>query len=237
MKSIIICGKGYSFKYYKKYLNKYDIKIGYNQNIPDVFDYLFFTVSKESMANDINDSILLESELIIKNEKEQLKIGSTTFGLYNLIYDCIRRYDSCSIHLVGFDYRLIYDSDFLINNGSDLQSLVNINSQEVLAKKLQSIFSTINIQFVSFDDFGSISPKTGEEYYKHSNDVEIVGEITTNHFGSKNRLMKLIEGAKNAGADSIKLQIRDVESFYSIQKLNIDLLLELLLAITVKHWS
>lgn len=220
MKSIIICGKGYSFKYYKQYLDKYDIKIGYNQNIPDVFDYLFFTISKEAMVNNVNDSILLESELILKNEKEQLKIGSTTFGLYNLIHDCIRRYNSCSIHLVGFDYRLIYDSDFLINNGTDLQSLVNINSQEVLAKKLQSIFTSINIQFVSFDDFGRISPKTGEYYIKHTNDVEIVGEITTNHFGSKTRLMKLIEGAKNAGADSIKLQIRDVESFYNEEKLN-----------------
>ena len=74
MKSIIICGKGYSFKYYKQYLDKYDIKIGYNQNIPNVFDYLFFTISKESTVIDFNDSILLESELIKKNEKEQLKI-------------------------------------------------------------------------------------------------------------------------------------------------------------------
>lgn len=220
MKNIIICGKGYSFNYHRKFLSKYDVRIGYNQKLSEPFDYHFFTVSKESEVVGVNDRVLLESSLTRNDKREQIRIGSTTFGLYSLINYCIKRYPNCSIYLVGFDFRLIYEPDFLIDNSSDLQSLVNVNTQEILARKLRSIFTLNKIHFISFDDFGTINPKTGEEYSKQSNNVEIVAEITTNHFGSKDRLIKLMEGAKNAGADSVKLQIRDVESFYSKQKLN-----------------
>ena len=49
--------------------------------------------------------------------------------------------------------------------------------------------------------------------------VTIVAEITTNHFGDKERLKVMIVLAKKAGADYIKLQKRDVESFYDIDTL------------------
>jgi sialic acid synthase SpsE len=44
--------------------------------------------------------------------------------------------------------------------------------------------------------------------------VNVVAEITTNHFGDKERLKAMILLAKQAGADYIKLQKRDVASFY-----------------------
>jgi N-acetylneuraminate synthase len=50
--------------------------------------------------------------------------------------------------------------------------------------------------------------------------VKIVAEITTNHFGNMDKLFKMISLAKDAGADYVKLQKRDVESFYSNEKLN-----------------
>ncbi|MBD9585050.1 N-acetylneuraminate synthase family protein [Delftia sp. DLF01] len=49
--------------------------------------------------------------------------------------------------------------------------------------------------------------------------VKIVAEITTNHFGDKDRLMAMIRLAKKSGADYIKLQKRDVETFYDKETL------------------
>lgn len=49
--------------------------------------------------------------------------------------------------------------------------------------------------------------------------VKVVAEITTNHFGDMDRLRTMIVAAKQAGADYIKLQKRDVESFYTEEKL------------------
>ena len=52
-----------------------------------------------------------------------------------------------------------------------------------------------------------------------TNKVKVVAEITTNHFGDMDRLKTMIIAAKQAGADYIKLQKRDVESFYTEEKL------------------
>lgn len=51
-------------------------------------------------------------------------------------------------------------------------------------------------------------------------DVDIVAELTTNHFGDRTRLTRLVRSAKAAGADFIKVQARDVETFYSKEKLD-----------------
>lgn len=50
--------------------------------------------------------------------------------------------------------------------------------------------------------------------------VKIVAEITTNHFGDLNLLQRMVASAAEAGADYIKLQKRDVESFYTQDELN-----------------
>ena len=49
--------------------------------------------------------------------------------------------------------------------------------------------------------------------------LSIVAEITTNHFGDTDRLLAMIHSAKNSGATHVKLQKRDVMSFYSPEKL------------------
>jgi sialic acid synthase SpsE len=54
---------------------------------------------------------------------------------------------------------------------------------------------------------------------QHNYKVKIVAEITTNHFGDMDRLKAMITAAKKAGADYVKLQKRNVESFYSAEQL------------------
>jgi len=50
--------------------------------------------------------------------------------------------------------------------------------------------------------------------------VTIVAELTNNHLGDVNRLKEMVERSVEAGADLIKVQKRDVDSFYSEDKLN-----------------
>jgi N-acetylneuraminate synthase len=49
--------------------------------------------------------------------------------------------------------------------------------------------------------------------------VAIVAELTTNHFGDRQRLETMIRASFAAGADYIKLQKRDVQTFYSAEEL------------------
>ena len=52
------------------------------------------------------------------------------------------------------------------------------------------------------------------------NKVLIVAELTNNHLGDVSRLVEMVERAKEAGADLIKIQKRDVDTFYSPEKLS-----------------
>ncbi len=49
--------------------------------------------------------------------------------------------------------------------------------------------------------------------------VSVVAELTTNHFGDRARLERMIRAAYVAGADYVKLQKRDVDSFYTADQL------------------
>lgn len=50
-------------------------------------------------------------------------------------------------------------------------------------------------------------------------EVQIIAEITTNHFGDRHRLEQLVRAAHSAGADYIKVQKRDPETFYTAEQL------------------
>lgn len=49
--------------------------------------------------------------------------------------------------------------------------------------------------------------------------VSVIAELTTNHFGDLGRLERMVRAAKAAGADYVKVQKRDVETFYSAEQL------------------
>ena len=52
------------------------------------------------------------------------------------------------------------------------------------------------------------------------NRTKFVAEFTTNHMGNLNVLLRMAERAAEAGCDLIKMQKKDVESFYSQAKLD-----------------
>ena len=59
----------------------------------------------------------------------------------------------------------------------------------------------------------------------HGNDprgdwkVKVIAELTTNHFGDPKRMERMVRAARAGGADFIKVQKRDVETFYSAEQL------------------
>ena len=50
--------------------------------------------------------------------------------------------------------------------------------------------------------------------------VLIVAEFTNNHIGDAERLVQMVRLAKHSGADLVKIQKRDVETFYTHEQLN-----------------
>ena len=62
--------------------------------------------------------------------------------------------------------------------------------------------------------YADLIRKVKEEDY-----VIAVAELTNNHLGSEERLRKMVGLSKEAGADMIKVQKRDVETFYSEEEL------------------
>ena len=50
--------------------------------------------------------------------------------------------------------------------------------------------------------------------------ADFVAEFTTNHMGNLNVLLRMVERAVWAGCSYIKMQKKDVESFYSKEKLD-----------------
>lgn len=48
--------------------------------------------------------------------------------------------------------------------------------------------------------------------------VAVVAELTTNHFGDRGRLERMVRAAHAAGVDYVKVQKRDVDSFYTAEQ-------------------
>lgn len=89
-------------------------------------------------------------------------------------------------------------------------------SVEEFNQSLQkTVFSSKNLPTNS-----EIYTRLLQEFDRSENKVLVVAEFTNNHIGDKNRLIKMIELAADAGADMIKVQKRDVASFYSDAELN-----------------
>jgi sialic acid synthase SpsE len=222
MNRILICGRGYSFKFFKNFKNEYDLIFSYNHiDKLELFDFNFFSLNKEDSIKSYDNKILKESEISSLIDIESLKIGSTTLGLFTLLKFISIKYPDSKVHLVGFDSRYIYEEELKTFRDINIQSYINVESQKAILNKLEHFFENLEIKFVGFDIFSKVDAKTSEDFKLNvDGGVEIVAEITTNHFGNNDRIKQLMISAKKSGANSVKFQMRDVETFYSQEKLN-----------------
>ena len=221
MDKILICGRWYSFKFFENFKNEYNLIFSYNHvEKLDLFDYNFFSLNKESLIDSVDNKILKESDLNSLVNNKSLKIGSTTLGLFTLLKFISIKYPDSTVHLVGFDSRYIYEEELETFKNINIQNYINVESQKAILNKLEYFFDNLTIKFVGFDIFSEVDAKTSENFkFNYKNRVEVVAEITTNHFGNDDRIKKLMIAAKKAGANSVKFQMRDVDNFYSKEKL------------------
>jgi sialic acid synthase SpsE len=140
------------------------------------------------------------------------------------------------VYMVGFDFDTNkgYSKSFTDELLGDLykKSAVRINPQYNYFKHCIYLLknSNIEIMHVGNYEFSRLSYSEFNEYSHNnnnnnklpiiSNDIIIVAELTTNHFGDRDRLSKMVYLAKVSGANYVKVQKRDVESFYSQKDLD-----------------
>jgi N-acetylneuraminate synthase len=131
----------------------------------------------------------------------------------------------------------VYLSGIDLNSANldNLQAIRNFHLQDYLLKEVKDYYnadgrmsiirygndidypdnSRTNRENISMKSlYNSLIQKVRKENY-----VLVVAEITNNHFGSIDRLEKIVRLCKDAGADMIKVQKRDVLNFFSDEKL------------------
>lgn len=153
-----------------------------------------------------------------------------------------------NVYFLGFDFYTETSSDDG-NSMHDLEYRnIFLKSQEalyiVLQKNFQRLYPNVSLLHVGEKKYSKITVvdfnkllsgksttdfsylKTNSILYKEllqkvneTNRTVVVAEFTNNHLGDKERLLKMIELAKEAGADMVKLQKRDIDSFYTVDDL------------------
>lgn len=232
---IFILGRGFSTSFFLKNagsIKNKNLIIGFNTNeIVNQIDFYF--TNKKTIPNNLPKRKLIELKKIIdlnKDESKIFKIGSTNYSIDPLLFFLNKTVEKSKkfleIVFVGFDFRTsLPDGDYKFKIRKNLiQNHIDISGQRDLFFKRKNFFSNINIIHAGFDLHSDSDPrdstfiKKKEKQFK----VKIVAEITTNHHGETQKIIDLIYGAKKAGADFVKFQMRDVENFYSKKILDRD---------------
>ncbi len=137
------------------------------------------------------------------------------------------------VYLLGFDFDLENGFSSHVENGfhgaDDAYVERMIKRQEVFLMRLMEErdnlfidiahigkrpYSTLTVE--AFNALRSPGPLSTVRSKRAdvTGQATIVAEITTNHFGDRDRLLAMIRLAKESGADYVKLQKRDVDTFY-----------------------
>ena len=140
-----------------------------------------------------------------------------------------------NVYFLGFDFNFKdidnYTSDYLLDfdqNKIDQKKTI-LNLQKILFYKV--LKNTILKKTMNLRHIGNLSKSylNVNNFIKLNNlqkestnikKIKIVAEITTNHFGDIKILKKMAKLAKDAGADFVKIQKRNVETFYSKKELD-----------------
>jgi len=205
---ILIVGRGPTSRFKDDYFSDGTFTIGFHNN-SNSYDYNF------------TKSSYLEFKSII--DFNAIDVGSTKYELDILLKMLDLMTSKMEVLLIGFDFNSNNEDDDLnkeVRTSNIIQRKVDIDSQLIVYKKTKNTYKNLKLKRIGFDHNCDINPKTKLETPVITNLVEIVAEITTNHFGDSNKLVKLIEGAAKAGADSVKLQKRNIHKLYSKSQLD-----------------
>ena len=133
-----------------------------------------------------------------------------------------------NVFMVGFDFapmngqskKIDISYENVIENTRNL--IIGIQENYFLNALYTYKNSEIDIFHIGERSFSRMNKQELEEKFIGQNiksqknwSVEIVAELTTNHFGDRKRLTQLVRSAKSAGADFVKVQARNVETFYT----------------------
>ncbi|SOE39030.1 N-acetylneuraminate synthase family protein [Delftia acidovorans] len=137
-----------------------------------------------------------------------------------------------NVYLVGFDFNASAGySKAIAHDYSPLgaeQKFMRISCQEFYFINALYFLRDSNVQMrhVGSLPFSSLTPEHLNRNVEQLNSgrakfgVTVVAELTTNHFGDRERLERMVRASKAAGADMIKVQKRDVDSFYTREQLS-----------------
>jgi N-acetylneuraminate synthase len=138
-----------------------------------------------------------------------------------------------TVYMVGFDFTASlgqsqrFDVDFAPHEADEREARISLQEFYFLNTMYFLHQTELSVKHVGTRAFSALSPEelnrlvlgvaaVGE---RRKRLVDVVAELTTNHFGDRNRLERMIRAAAAAGADFVKLQKRDVESFYTKDQL------------------
>ena len=233
-KKIFILGRGFSTSLFLKNIKKYkkNLIIGFNTD-EIINDIDFYFTNKKKINTQVSKSKLFEIKTIhsyFRNKYKTYSIGSIKYSIdaiLNIINKCVENINiqkPMDIVFVGFDFRTSLEhGDYKEKKRKNLiQSNINISGQKDLFFKRKNTYKNFKIYHAGFDlhsDFdprGNFLKKTIKKDFK----TKIIAEITTNHHGETRNIIELINGAKKAGADYVKFQMRNVETFYPQNILN-----------------
>lgn len=138
-----------------------------------------------------------------------------------------------TVYMIGFDfapaegYSARIGTDYAPHATDEREARISLQEFYFLNTLYFLQNSELTVKHIGSRAFSAMSPDElcrsllgvgmGHERQQHS--VSVVAELTTNHFGDRVRLERMIRAAASAGADYVKLQKRDVESFYTAEQL------------------
>jgi N-acetylneuraminate synthase len=204
-------------------------------------------ITNQNLNSNINSlKVDYNNDLITNDKKFEQSILSgklcldkgVLFSALRLAFKAIELGSNAKrILLVGFDFTTqseisskLNESFHFMDQGYENYLIQNQKDLFIKFIKKQSKFS-VSIQHVGYQNFSIYTPDIFNRIFLKNNSnkknnsinnrkqINIVAEITTNHFGDSDRLKSMIYEAASAGANYIKLQKRDVNTFYTKDKL------------------
>lgn len=185
-----------------------------------------------------NESDVMMQRLLTEEPSEDFAIEEVLFLSALRIARIIAgiRKKPQTIYMVGFDftpgkgYSKAIDRDYAANTAEEralvispqefyfVNTLYLLRDSELLLQHVGSRkFSALSTEELN-DQFLPKGPISEE--HELGPRVVITAELTTNHFGQRHRLERMIRAARAAGADYVKLQKRNVETFYTQEQLD-----------------